>query len=67
MANTKLPMLPTGWEWRMRGRFYAACLFTLDIDCYVEVTDGGSVQISTGVAPIEVVQAVITANSGKRQ
>ena len=39
-----------------------ACLFTLDVDCTVEV-DGNSVRIITGVAPLEVVQAVIKANS----
>lgn len=57
-----LPKLPESWEWRVRqvGGYWAACLFTPDVDCIVEV-DGPSVRISTGVAPLEVVEAVLTA------
>jgi hypothetical protein len=59
----KLPTLPELWEWRVRvGGFWAACLFTLDVDCIVEV-DGPSVRISTGVAPLEIMEAVLKANS----
>ena len=55
----ELPKLPEPWEWRVRvGGFWAACLFTQDTDCIVEV-DGSSVRISTGVAPMEVVESVL--------
>jgi hypothetical protein len=62
---TRLPNLPEGWDWQMRrmGGSWAACLFTLDVDCIVEI-DGNSLNISTGVAPLEVVQAVIVAHLG---
>lgn len=60
-----LPPLPDPWEWRVRVEgFWAACLFTQGVDCIVEV-DGSSVKISTGVAPLEVVEAVLKANSRK--
>lgn len=63
-TRADLPELPEGWEWQVRrvGGPWMACLFTLDVDCTVEV-DGNSVRIITGVAPLEVVQAVIKANS----
>ena len=66
MANEyDLPDLPEDWEWRVRSNgSWAACLFTWEYDCIVEVS-GGSVQLSTGVAPIVVVEAVIRANTRK--
>lgn len=62
---TEFPSLPLGWEWQVRqvGGTWAACLFTWEYDCIVEVLEGGSLRISTGIAPLEVVQAVIKANS----
>jgi hypothetical protein len=59
----ELPELPEHWEWRVRVHgFWAACLFTWEYDCIVEV-DGSSVRISTGVAPLGIVEAVLKANS----
>lgn len=57
-----LPELPEPWEWRVRVGGWAACLFTPDVDCIVEV-DRDSVRISTGIAPLGVVEAVLKANS----
>ena len=59
--NPDLPELLDGWEWCTRNGFYAACLFTFEYDCIVEIRDK-SLHLSTGVAPIEIVQAVLQAN-----
>jgi hypothetical protein len=60
-----MPALPEGWEWRVRLHgYWAACLFTWEYDCIVEI-QGDSLYLSAGVAPLEVVQAVITANARK--
>lgn len=59
-----LPELEVGFVWAMRstGR-WAACLFTQDVDCIVEISeDGKTLLLSTGVAPLSVVEAVIKAN-----
>lgn len=67
LTKKVLPDLPDPWEWRVRVEgFWAACLFTPDVDCYVEV-DGPSVRISTGVAPLEIVEAVLKANAKDSQ
>lgn len=57
-----LPRLPPGWEWARCSDYPGptACLFTPEVDCYVWVEDG-SVRISTGVAPVEVVAAVLAS------
>jgi len=65
-----LPRLLDGWRWfakesrdesgRTRLR-HAAGVLTTDIDCFVYI-DHGSVTISTGIAPYEVVIAVLQAN-----
>jgi hypothetical protein len=60
--NPNLPDLPEGWDWYVRNGFYAACLFTWEYDCIVEI-QRGSLHLSTGVAPIEIVQAVLKANA----
>lgn len=60
--TSNLPPLKYGFEWRYRDNRPAACLFTLDVDCYVEVTKDGSVRIPTGVAPLDIVKAVIEVN-----
>jgi hypothetical protein len=62
----ELPKLPELWEWRVRrmGGYWSACLFTVDVDCVVEV-EGGSLKISTGVAPLEVIEAVLKARAGE--
>jgi len=60
--EVKLPKLLEGWEWYIRHGFYAACLFTWEYDCIVEIRDG-SLHLSTGVAPLEIVKAVLKANN----
>jgi hypothetical protein len=62
MTFFELPSLDHGFEWRYRDGRPAACLFTLDVDCYIEVTEDGSVKIPTGVAPLDIVKAVIEVN-----
>ena len=65
MANEyDLLTLPDGWDWYVRNGLMAACLFTWEYDCIVEMS-GGSLQISTGVAPVEVIEAVIRVNARK--
>jgi hypothetical protein len=60
-----LPRLPEDWEWQAQdGDTFAACLFTWEYDCIVKLS-GGSVHISTGVAPIEVIEAVVRVNTRK--
>lgn len=61
-SNPNLPALLEGWEWHVRHGFYAACLFTFEYDCIVEIRDR-ILHLSTGVAPIEIVQAVLKANN----
>jgi hypothetical protein len=58
----KLPKLLKGWEWQVRNGFYAACLFTWEYDCIVEIRDA-ALHLSTGVAPIEIVKSVLKANN----
>jgi hypothetical protein len=58
----EFPPLNHGFEWHYRDGRPSACLFTLDVDCYVEVTADGSVKIPTGVAPLDIVKAVIEVN-----
>lgn len=60
--EVKLPKLLKGWEWQVRNGFYAACLFTWEYDCIVEIRDA-ALHLSTGVAPIEIVKAVLKANN----
>jgi hypothetical protein len=60
--NAELSELLPGWEWDTRNGFYAAHIYTQDVDCIVEVIDGITLRISTGVAPIVIVQAVLKAN-----
>ena len=62
MTFFELPPLDHGFEWRYKDGRPSACLFTLDVDCYIEVTEDGSVKIPTGVAPLNIVKAVIEAN-----
>jgi hypothetical protein len=62
--NQNLPTLPEGWGWYIRNGFYAACLFTWEYDCIVEIQDR-ALHLSTGVAPVEIVQAVLKANLEK--
>ncbi len=60
----ELPELEVGFVWARRstGR-WAACLFTPDVECIVEISeDGRTLLLSTGVAPLSVVKAVIRAN-----
>lgn len=70
---SNLPSLLPGWVWRLDHRDSpVACLFTEDIDCFVSVEESiirgdKSVKISTGVAPIEIVKAVIAANEEKER
>jgi hypothetical protein len=57
-----LPALLPGWRWLSDGPgHHVACLLTNDVDCFVSCV-GGSVRISTGIAPVEIVAAVIAAN-----
>ena len=60
--TSNLPPLKYGFEWRYRDDRPVACLFTLDVDCYIEVTADGSVKIPTGVAPLDIVKIVIEVN-----
>lgn len=60
--EVKLPKLLEGWGWYVRHGFYAACLFTFEYDCIVEIRDR-ALHLSTGVAPIEIVKAVLKANN----
>ena len=62
--NPDLPDLPKGWDWYLRNGWYAACLFTFEYDCIVEIQDR-ALHLSTGVAPVEIVLAVLQANSKK--
>lgn len=61
----KLPPLLPGWHW---GKMpdtndnWVASFFSTEIDCYVSI-DKGSITISTGTAPYEIVAAVIKANT----
>jgi hypothetical protein len=63
MTNHNLPPLPQPWRWLRRSdnNRPAACLYTTSIDCMVSIADG-SLTISTGWAPVEVVRAVLEAN-----
>jgi hypothetical protein len=77
-AITSMPSLPDGWHWAI---YYqdsdpnrptaSAALETTDQDCFVYVEDERlapgkkSLRITTGVAPAEVVAAVLKANRVK--
>lgn len=60
--NPGLPPLLEGWEWSYYRGFYSAFIFTFEYDCIVAIREG-TLYLSTGVAPIEIVQAVLQANS----
>jgi hypothetical protein len=62
-GTTMKKKLLDGWEWMKHqgSGSHAACLMTHDQDCFVWM-ERGSVNISTGVAPWEIVSAVIAAN-----
>jgi hypothetical protein len=54
--------LPTGWVWgTWESGQPAAGLLTADQDCFVYV-ENGSLVISTGMAPVEVCEAILEAN-----
>jgi hypothetical protein len=59
----KLPRLIDGAHWRVSTSdgSYVAAIFTLDVDCTVSL-ERGSISISTGVAPWQMVHAVLVAN-----
>lgn len=57
-----LPRLLDGWHWRYNAAGApVACLWTLEYDVTVSF-EGGSIHISSGVAPWEIVHAVLVAN-----
>jgi hypothetical protein len=55
--------LLSGWKWMLKApsNSWAAVLWTQEYDCTVSI-ENGSVSIPTGVAPVEIVAAVIKAN-----
>lgn len=58
-----LPELHEGWQWSKNSLHgtWAACLLTFEYDCFVNFYEG-SIHISTGAAPWEIVHAVMVAN-----
>lgn len=69
--SKELPKLLDGWEWRLHlGQPHngvvpsslAACLLTPEQDCFVYL-EGGSLKISTGIAPVEIISAVLEARN----
>jgi hypothetical protein len=60
--EVKLPKLLEGWEWGYGHGYYAAFIFTWEYDCIVSIREG-TLYLSTGVAPIEIVKAVLKANN----
>ncbi len=61
----RLGKLPEGWAWFMRDGHHAAGLLTHEYDSWVDFRPdehGGTVILSQGLAPVEVVLAVIEVN-----